>query len=314
MKRFLKILSLVAVLCASFAWGALSYPVFGWKAKIVNVFFKEKKELLYPVAEHKPFVIIIPSYNNIEWVEKNLKSIFAQKYDNYRIIYIDDASRDGTDERVKDLAALAQHEHHFELIQNESNQGACENIYRAVHSCRDDEIAIILDGDDWLAHDRVLERLNEIYANHDVWMTYGSYIEYPTYSYTVANFARQLPRKIIKNNRIRSFTRKHWCLSHLRTFYVGLFKKIKSRDLLLDGKYYDTTYDLGFMIPMVEMAGDHVKFVKDVLYIYNRATPFNDNKIKAIRQQQIANHIFDLPCYAKLTSLSAEGRYEKEIR
>ena len=41
-------------------------------------------------------VIVIASYNNERWVEENLKSVFMQDYSNYRVIYIDDASTDGT--------------------------------------------------------------------------------------------------------------------------------------------------------------------------------------------------------------------------
>jgi glycosyltransferase involved in cell wall biosynthesis len=42
------------------------------------------------------FVFIIPSYNNSDWYEYNIKSIAKQHYDNWRAIYIDDASTDGT--------------------------------------------------------------------------------------------------------------------------------------------------------------------------------------------------------------------------
>ncbi len=49
-----------------------------------------------PKYTEKPFVFIIASYNNSEWYKNNLDSVFAQDYENYRIIYIDDASPDGT--------------------------------------------------------------------------------------------------------------------------------------------------------------------------------------------------------------------------
>lgn len=267
-------------------------------------FFKKSPEQpLFTVTEHKPFVIIVPSYNNSEWAERNLRSIFTQKYDNYRVVYIDDASQDGTLKIVKDFLALHQMEHRFEIVHNELNRGACENIYKTIHRCSEDEIAVILDGDDWFAHDRVLERLNEIYADSNVWLTYGSYVEYPSYSYTVANFAKELPEKIVNKNRVRDYSRQNWCLSHLRTFYVSLYKRIKESDFLMDGKYLSAANDLAVMIPLVEMAGKHAKYVKEVFYIYNRATPLNDNKVRAKRQQETANYIFNLPKYPSLASL-----------
>ena len=47
------------------------------------------------LKEH-PLVVIIPSYNNAQWYKKNLDSVFNQRYSNYRIIYLDDASTDQT--------------------------------------------------------------------------------------------------------------------------------------------------------------------------------------------------------------------------
>jgi glycosyltransferase involved in cell wall biosynthesis len=311
MKRCLKLLGFVAALAVCFGWGVLSAPLFAWKPKVHHLFAKAEKEARFAVVEHKPFVIIIPSYNNSEWVERNLSSVFMQNYDNYRVIYIDDASYDGTLEKVKSYIDQYKMAHHIDVIHNLANQGACENITRAIHSCRDEEIAMILDGDDWFAHGHVLQTLNEIYADPDVWMTYGSYIEYPSYSYGVANFAQPLPKKVIEKNTVREYTRKHWCLSQLRTFYVSLFKKIKREDLLWGGKYFDATYDLAFMLPMAEMAGIHAKYLKEILYIYNRETPLNDDKVRAERQRQIAQHILELSPYARLSTLSAEGRYAK---
>ncbi len=309
-KRLLKNFAILAAIAGSFIWGAMTTPLQKWSAKLADLFEKKPQERFFAVTEHHPFVIIVPSYNNTEWVEKNLSSIFSQKYDNYRVIYINDASTDGTLQWAQDYISTHRMDHRVEVIDNEQNRGACENIYRAVQSCRDDEIAMILDGDDWFAHDRVLPRLNEIYADPQVWMTYGSYIEYPSYGYTVANFARPLPDEVVQKNGVREYTRKHWCLSHLRTFYASLFKQIKGSDMQWDGKFFDATYDLALMLPMAEMAGEHAKYVGEVLYIYNRANPFNDDKVRAQRQKAVAGHILDLPVYPRLSELPADSSLE----
>lgn len=292
-KRFLKLLGLLLVITVGVSMGL------HFKTEK-----KKPKAPLFAVTEHKPFVVIVPSYNNRKWVAKNLSSIFEQKYDNYRVIYIDDASTDDTLAMVNDFVLGSDQGHRIEVIHNASNKGACENICLAVRSCRDEEIAMVLDGDDWFAHDRVLARLNEIYADPETWMTYGSYIEYPSYGYTVANFAQPLPQKVVEKNLVRDYTRKHWCLSQLRTFYASLFKRIKTEDLQWGGKYYDATYDLAMMIPMAEMAGPHAKYLSEIFYIYNRDTPLNDDKIRAKRQKEVAEHILDLPCYLEVGSLS----------
>jgi len=48
----------------------------------------------------KPIVVVIPSYNNSKWCDWNLSSVFQQKYNNYRVVYIDDCSNDNTYELV----------------------------------------------------------------------------------------------------------------------------------------------------------------------------------------------------------------------
>jgi glycosyltransferase involved in cell wall biosynthesis len=283
-------------LLASVAWGSE-------KLSSSSLFSKKRIEDPVAVLEHKPFVIVVPSYNNSEWVEKNLRSLFEQKYDNYRVIYIDDASTDSTLEQVEMLISALPQGHRVTLVHNHENRGAVENIYRAVHSCEDHEIVLLCDGDDWLAHDRVLEQLNHVYSDPSVWLTFGSYIEYPSYGYTVANFSHEIPQQVIRNNKIRSYSKKHWAMSHLRGFYASLFKKIRLEDLMEDGRYYDAAYDLAFMIPMAEMGGEHIRFLPEISYIYNRANALNDNKVRAKRQQAVASRILSLSSYELLQEL-----------
>ncbi len=272
-----------------------------------KVFQPERAERLFAVTEHKPFVVVVPSYNNSLWVERNLRSIFEQKYDNYRVIYVNDGSTDSTGAQAQELAEAWSEGHRFTLIDNEENRGAMENIYRAVHLCSADEIVLILDGDDWFAHDRVFERLNEIYADPDVWVTWGSYVEYPNYAtYHVANFARPLPQSVIDGGKIRQYSKKHWCFSQLRTFYAGLFHQIKLKDLCYEGKFVDATYDVTFFVPVMEMAGAHVRYVKDILYIWNRATALNDDKVRGKRQLQIAKAIYERTPYLPLKAWSGQ--------
>ena len=273
----------------------------------VRFFFAKKPTIKhYPVTEHKPFVFIIPSYNNQEWVDKNLRSIFEQKYDNYRIIYIDDASNDDTLHRAKALVAQYKQEHRVQIVHNETNRGAAENIYRAGRSCADREIIVLCDGDDWLSHDAVLQRLNEIYADENIWATYGSYIDYPSYSNAESKYARPLPPQVIAKDSVRMFSKEQWSLSHIRSFYAALFKQIKLQDLLYEGKYLDTASDVAFMVPIAEMAADHLHFVNDVLYIYNRASALNDHKLRIKRQSLMRQHILSLPAYPRISTLFSQ--------
>jgi glycosyltransferase involved in cell wall biosynthesis len=247
-----------------------------------------------------PFVIVIPSYNNQEWCQKNLNSVFEQKYTNYRVIYIDDHSNDNTEKFVLDyLNVNSKYREKCTLIRNNKRRGALSNLYTAIHSCKDEEIIVAVDGDDFLYDEHVLNKLNTIYLKGDVWLTFGQFIESP--QYIVGNEpAVPIPPQIIKNHSFRRWSK---VPSHLRTFYAGLFKKIKKKDLLYQCEFFPMAWDLAIMLPMLEMASERHAFVKDILYIYNVINPLSDNRVNKKLQLGLANYIRKKPVYPRLDSL-----------
>jgi glycosyltransferase involved in cell wall biosynthesis len=268
-----------------------------WKVTTRTKVVESPKESV-KIAVEKPFVIVIPSYNNAKWCEENLRSVFEQNYDNYRVIYIDDASTDGMDLKVKNFIAESKKQNRVQFLRNEKNLGAMANLFHIIHSCKNDEIVIILDGDDWLAHENVLSKLNEIYADSSVWISYGSYVEYP--SFAKGSCARLIPKKVIQK---KTYRQHQWSTSHLRTFYAGLFKKIDLKDFLYEGRFLESTWDMAAMFPMLEMAGKHARFVKDVLYVYNRSNPLSDDRVRPKKQIALEKYIRNLPVYPSLEEI-----------
>lgn len=229
-------------------------------------------------SESKEFCIVIPSYNNALWYQKNLDSVFNQNYPHYKIIYIDDASSDNTGNLVEKYVQEKNQQHRVQVIKNTARIGALENIYNAVINTADKTVIVTLDGDDWLATNQVLSILNQVYTTQHAWLTYGTYQEYPT---GVRGGTDTYPAHIVMQNLYRKH---YWFASHLRTFYAGLFKKIKVDDLKYHHKFFDMTWDMAFMFPMLEMARNHAIMIPEVLYIYNRETPINDDKVNRSRQ------------------------------
>ncbi len=257
-------------------------------------FYKELESFNPPTE--KSIVIVVTSFNNKDWYKKNLDSICNQDYSNYRIIYIDDASPDGTASLVEEY--IAEHNHkHVTLIKNQTNKGMLANIYHGVSLCSDNDIVITVDGDDWLTSNNVLTLINKVYShNSDIWLTYGQIQNYPE---TMTFNCQPLPTRIIKNNAYRSY---RYRTTHLRTFYAWLFKRIKYEDLLIDGDFFKVTGDLAFMFPMLEMSGIHSQFIPDKLYVYNEATPSNDYKLRKKIQKRYAKIIRSRPRYQPLTN------------
>lgn len=245
----------------------------------------------------KPIVVIIPSYKNQQWVDKNLSSVFNQKYKNYRIIYIDDCSPDKTYELAQKITSEYPQTNRTTLIHNETRQGAMANLYNAIHSCKDEEIVIQLDGDDWLAHDHVLSYINSIYANEDIWLTYGQFQEFPSGRIGIL-YNKHFPEKVIQSNSMRTY--KKLPMSHLRTCYAWLFKLIKIEDLMYEGKFYTMSWDKAILAPMIEMAAHHYACLSEILYIYNNSNPINDHRVNVALQHSLADHIANLKPYQPL--------------
>lgn len=245
----------------------------------------------------KPIVVVIPSFNNKDWYQINLDSILKQDYGNYRVMYIDDNSPDGTGDLVEKYLAQHDVQHRVTLIKNSTRRLALANLYNAIHSCDDRAIIVTIDGDDWLKDKHVLTKINEAYKDPNVWLTWGQYeMDPPEYP----GICRDIPGQVIAHNAYRQYT---WVTSHLRTFYAGLFKKIKKEDLMYQGEFFPVTWDMAFMLPMLEMAGGKFKFISDVLYVYNCNNQLNDFKNRLQEQLYLNQYIRNKQKYVKLASL-----------
>ncbi len=220
------------------------------------------------------FKIIIPSYNNEKWIRACINSVKLQRYENYQCIIVDDCSIDKSTVIIEEEIA---NNDKFIFVKNKTRQLALRNIYEAVELSQPskEDVIITLDGDDWLATKNTLETLNNIYQTSNCWMTYGSYMEYP--SLRRGKFAQQIPASVIESN---SFRESQWMSSHMRTFKYKLWAKIKKKDFLEeDGRFCDGAWDMIFMFPMLEMSGPRARYVRDILYIYNRENPLNEDKV-----------------------------------
>lgn len=250
-------------------------------------------------SSDKEFVVIIPSYKNMQWFKKNLDSIMMQEktYTKWRMIYIDDKSPDGTGAAVAAYVKERGFEHKITVIQNEVRVGALANIYNAVLSCDNSAVVCTVDGDDWIIVDNLFCILNDLYADPNVWMTYGQYQEYPVIR---TGQCLPMPRWVIEQQAFRKIP---WITSHLRTFYVKLFKKILPEDLMFNGKFFSTAWDLSFMFPMLEMAGEHIRFNPIIVYEYNMDNPLNDFKQDRDLQVRIEMYIRNKPRYDRLKNL-----------
>jgi glycosyltransferase involved in cell wall biosynthesis len=247
----------------------------------------------------KSFVVVIPSFNNERWCRENLESVLSQAYANFRVIYIDDCSGDDTVKLVDEYLAENARAHLVEFRCNDIRVGPLSNIDNAVRSCDPNEIVVLVDGDDFLSHRHVLMRLNTIYQDPDVWLTWGQFVRFPQ---GTEGFCAPIPDEVVSAGAFRDFP---FVSSHLRTFYAGLYNRIRLVDLKdSDGQFFTIAGDVAQMFAMHEMAGPHGKFVAEVLYKYNRANPLNDDKLDRAGQVRTEREIRGKARYGRLSRLT----------
>ena len=230
--------------------------------------------------------IIVPFYNASPWIDKCIDSIKRQAYENYKCFLIDDMSTDNTVEIIEDLIGDNDK---FVLTKNTSKCYALKNIVDTIvnNEFGDDEINILLDGDDWFSSINCLSYLSQKYDIEDCVVTYGNYVYYPSGQMGVE--PSKYPEEVIDNNSFRDDT---WRASHLRTFKTSVFRHLDLDDLRnKDGKFYKTAYDQALMLPLLEIAGTKSYFIDKIMHVYNRANPLNVDKTKQMLQYQTAQTI-----------------------
>lgn len=245
--------------------------------------------------------LVIAMYNVAHAIERNIAVVKSQTFTDFQCILIDDIS---TDETVELMRRAIGDDERFRLIVNEEKKYKTRNVVDgiAMANADDEDVIVLLDGDDELASEHALQVVADTYERDDCWMTYGSYC-HPDGSR--ASTSRPYDDRVIEKN---SFRKVRWLASHLKTFKYKLWKRldmniflitqeeirtacrrallqlrfrtwwnwrnIKASDLHdATGKYIRRVDDKAFTYALLEMSGRRVSFIEDVLYIYHYARP-----------------------------------------
>jgi len=255
------------------------------------------------MANQNKFIIISTVYNKSKWVRFNVNSIKQQSYSNYLTAYGYDES---TDDTLEHLTAAVANDTNF-LIYHNPNPGCFLNCFMGTYNhlkdtgkIEPDDIIVEIDGDDWLLHPFVLQYLNQIYQNEDIWMTYGQYIHYPA-GELGGHYNLELDSQVDATNSYRTHT---FPYSHLKTYKAFLLDKITDADLIdpTTGKYFNAAADFALCMPLVEMSGKSRIFrVDEPLYVYNVSEDLESETNNRVElQKQIEMRIRQIKPKARL--------------
>jgi len=235
------------------------------------------------------FIVYSAGYNCSRYIPKHMESIKNQTFKDYEHIVVNDASTDNTYEVLKNnLHSRAR------LYSNLINLRWLHSstLYLTPNIIDDEQIIVLVDMDDWLAHDNVLSDIYKIYQEEKVWLTYGQFV---------------LPDGVTKGHarpahgiiQQRAFRRSQWLFQHLQTFKAFLWQNLDEEDFRLpNGEFAPCAYDRAVMYPLLEMCKpEKIRCIQDIVYVYNLSNPLCLEKIARNVQIQCEMYFRNKPSY-----------------
>ena len=259
-------------------------------ARIFNIRRRNEDDVRMYHKEHsseKRIVVISPFWNAEKFIAQNILSVAQQDYDNYIHLLIDDCSEDNSyNVAVETLKVLPDNlREKFLLKRNTENMGAIFNQLDTIKKLNDDDIVVLLDGDDWLVNNNtIFNHYNNLYhQGHD--FTYGSMM---SVIQNIPLIAQEYPKTVIKNKSYRQH-KFNWGIpyTHLRTFSKKLANNIDESKFKRDGDWMRAGADNPLFYELIERSENPLA-VKEIVCYYNDAHEYNDYKIRGEEQNENA--------------------------
>ena len=216
---------------------------------------------------------ITPTYNASYHLEDLYESLLEQTNENWQWFILNDMSNDDTLEiaqkienkdKLKRVSVIAWSEKKFAL------KGICDCLSTFKETeYPDDSIIAIVDGDDALCNENTVNLILSEYEKNpnldSLWTAHS-------WDINGMNISKELPDNI-------NPYQYPWVSSHLKTFKLGVFKKIKNKHFQdLDGNWFERGYDQALYLPILHLSKER-KFLNEICYLYR----INSNSLK-IRQ------------------------------
>ncbi len=219
--------------------------------------------------ENIRFTFVISSFNNEDNIYNNLLSVIYQNYTNWRIYYTNDASTDNTHEKFNEIVNKYNIKNKVSYCKNENNMRQAYCKARTYKKLKDQDVVVLLDGDDWLARNDALSLLAFEYNNpiNNLVIYSGYHVYYNNKIDRTVNGC-EYPEDVKISKAYR--THPGWLFTHLKTGYAWLFKKIPEEYFMMDENWLDRCTDLAEMYSVAELAGVNVKHLNKILYVYNK--------------------------------------------
>lgn len=210
------------------------------KRVVIGDFKEHKSKVIYldkfdldkiiekPQKANIKFSVIVPNYNNANWINKTIESVINQTYQDWEMYIIDDMSTDNSIDVIKKYK-----DKRITLIENKIKlyNGGSRNvgILKAKESNYNGYL-IFIDSDDWLANDNVLSNLNGFIEDEDL-ITLD-------YQYYMSNEIKKAGKHSYRNKDELFMTIGSMCAVWCKCFKVSVAPLFEFNTLMEDRNYH----------------------------------------------------------------------------
>jgi len=213
--------------------------------------------------------IVTCVWNSEKYINLCIDSVLSQKNQNYRMFIIDDVSDDNTCSIIEDKT---KNYPNIKFIKNETKKYKLKNFDEILSNnnlIKDEDIILELDGDDWLAHNNVIDIIYDTYKTNNILISNSKFV----YSNGKIGFSDKCNISLIRKS--------PFIFSHLRTWKTKLWRNINKKYFIdpRSNDYFKITADMAYSLPMLELATqDKYVHIPEILLVYNDQNPHNDHK------------------------------------
>ncbi len=181
--------------------------------------------------------IIMPNYNGSRFIEKAIRSIMTQTYQDWELVLMDDCSKDDSLEIANKLAGEDQR---IKVNQNPQNSGTAKTRNNALRKASGDYIAF-LDSDDWWEPE---------YLNEQIKLLKDSSADLVYCNYTMVDENGKFIKNINKYRAQLTYKDNLWS-NHIGQL-AGLFKRSAAPNVFYDESLGSIKDDYAFWLDVLK--------------------------------------------------------------
>ncbi|MBS1520089.1 MAG: glycosyltransferase family 2 protein [Bacteroidetes bacterium] len=221
--------------------------------------------------------VIVPSYNHERFITECIESIMHQTYKNFELTVIDDGSKDGSREILKQL----QEQYGFNLVLQE-NIGLTSTLNKGIQNYSKGKYISFCASDDYWSLDKLEKQVEFMEKNLEFPVCFGK-VYMVDLDGKIIPYLTETVNKSLKGG----YVFKEIIFQELHPPVNSLFRK----SIFEEVGYYKNTWADDFYIDLKIAEKYPFGFIDDYLNYYRRSPETENVKAKMLNQKAIYSHL-----------------------